>query len=147
MLSIVIIEPETSGNIGSIARVMANFEEHELILINPKCKIDSDARKFAKNAQSVLDKIKVADMNILKKFDYLVGTSSKLGTDYNIPRTPSTPEQFAGMYKNIKGKKIALILGRESQGLHNDEIEKCDFLVTIPTGKGYESMKIIQVGF
>jgi tRNA/rRNA methyltransferase len=142
MISIVIIEPETSGNIGSIARVMANFDEHELILVNPKCKIDSDCRRFAKNAQGLIDKIRIEDKAVLKSFDYLVGTTSKLGTDYNIPRTPMTPEQFAGMMAGIKGKKVALILGREGQGLHNDEIEMCDFIVTIPTSKSYGSMNI-----
>jgi len=142
MISIVIIEPETSGNIGSIARVMSNFDAKELILINPKCKIDSDSRRFAKNAQSVLENARIADIKTLKEFDYLIATTSKLGTDYNIPKTPMTPEQLGEKLSEIKGKKVALVLGRESDGLHNDEIQMCDFIVTIPASKKYDSLNI-----
>jgi tRNA/rRNA methyltransferase len=142
MISIVVIEPETSGNIGSIARVMSNFDMKDLILINPKCKIDSDSRRFAKNAQSVLENARVADLKALKEFDYLIATTSKLGTDYNIPKTPMTPEQLGEKLSEIKGKKVALVLGRESDGLHNDEIQMCDFIVTIPASKKYDSLNI-----
>lgn len=142
MISIVIIEPETSGNLGSIARVMANFEAKELVLINPKCEIDSESRRFAKNAQAILQNARVAGIKALKEFDYLIATTSKLGTDYNIPKTPLTPAQMAGKLAEIKGKKVALVLGRESDGLHNDEIEMCDFIVTIPTSKSYDSLNI-----
>lgn len=141
-ISIVVIEPETSGNIGSIARVMSNFDAKELILINPKCKIDSDSRRFAKNAQAVLENARVGGIKALKAFDYLIATTSKLGTDYNIPKTPMTPEQLAGKLAEIKGKKVALVLGRESDGLHNDEIQMCDFIVTIPASKKYDSLNI-----
>jgi tRNA/rRNA methyltransferase len=142
MISIVVIEPETSGNLGSIARVMANFAVKDLILVNPKCEINSDSRRFAKNAQSILENARIADMKVLKEFDYLVATTSKLGTDYNIPKTPLMPEQLASKLSEIKGRKVALVLGREGQGLHNDEIGKCDFIVTIPASKFYDSLNI-----
>lgn len=142
MISIVAIEPETSGNLGSIARVMSNFDMRELILINPKCEIDSDSRRFAKNAQAVLENARTADMKALKEFDCLIATTSKLGTDYNIPKTPITPEQLGEKLSEIKGKKVALVLGRESDGLHNDEVQMCDFIVTIPASKKYDSFNI-----
>jgi TrmH family RNA methyltransferase len=142
MISIVIIEPETPGNIGSIARVMSNFDMKELVLINPKCEIDSESRRFAKNAQAVLEGAKIRDMKVLKEFDYLIATTSKIGTDYNIPKTPMTPEQLADKLSEIKGKKVALVLGRESDGLHNDEIALCDFIVTIPASKKHDSFNI-----
>jgi tRNA/rRNA methyltransferase len=142
MLSIIIIEPETSGNLGSIARVMANFAVKDLILVNPKCSIDSESRRFAKNAQSILENARITDMKVLKEFDYLIATTSKLGTDYNIPKTPMTPEQLASKLGAVKGRKVALVLGREGEGLHNDEIEKCDFIVTIPASRSYDSLNI-----
>jgi len=142
MLSIVLIEPETPGNIGSVARVMANFGVRKLVLINPKCKINEDSRRFAKNAQKILDKAKVNGSSALGRFDYLIGTTSKLGTDYNIPRSPLTPEQLGQKLKGIKKKKIAIILGRESDGLRNSEIKLCDFMVAIPTSRNYRACNI-----
>lgn len=142
MLSIILIEPENSANLGSIARVMANFGVKNLVLINPKCKINEESRRLAKNAQKVLDKAKTNGFSILAKYDYLIGTTSKLGNDYNIPRSPLTPTQLAEKLKEIKKKKIALILGRESSGLKNKEIKLCDFTVTIPTNRNYKALNI-----
>jgi len=142
MITVVLIEPEHPGNIGSVARVMANFGIRELVLIHPKCKINSDTRRLAKNANYIIDKAKVNGFSILGKFDYLVGTTSKLGTDYNIPRSPMTPDQLAGKLKGIKSKKIALILGRESEGLRNNEVKLCDFMVTIPTSRNYKALNV-----
>ena len=113
MISVVLIEPETSGNLGAIARIMANFDFKELILINPKCKIDEDARNRAKHAQTILDKAKIKEFDYLKKFDYKIATTAKLGTDYNIPRCPLSPEEFANKVCSLDKKtKLALIIGR-----------------------------------
>jgi TrmH family RNA methyltransferase len=142
MITIVLIEPETSGNIGSIARVMANFEFSELLLINPKCELNEDSRRFAKNAQKVLQGAKVAGFKALKDFDFLVGTTSKLGRDYNVSRTPLMPDVFAKKISGLKNKRVGLVLGREGDGLYNHEIDLCDFIVTIPTSKDYDSMNI-----
>jgi len=142
MISVVLIEAEHPGNVGSVARVMANFGVKELVLIQPKCKINDESRRLAKNANYILDKAKVNGFSILGKYDYLVGTTSKLGTDYNIPRSPMTPSQLAGKLKGIKNKKIALILGRESEGLRNNEVKLCDFMVTIPTSRSYKALNV-----
>ena len=142
MISVVLVEAEHPGNVGSVARVMANFGITELVLINPKCKICDESRRFAKNANYILDKAKINGFSILGKYDYIIGTTSKLGTDYNIPRSPMTPSQLAQKLKGIKQKKIALVLGRESEGLRNNEVKLCDFMVTIPTSKHYKAMNL-----
>ena len=93
MIYIVLIEPEIEGNIGAIARSMKNFGLKNLILINPKADHTSDeARCRAKHAQDILDNIKIKDISFLKTMDNVFGTTAKLGTEYNIPRTPITPE-------------------------------------------------------
>jgi tRNA/rRNA methyltransferase len=143
MISVVLIEPETSGNLGAIARIMANFDFKELILINPKCKIDEDARNRAKHAQTILDKAKIKEFDYLKKFDYKIATTAKLGTDYNIPRCPLSPEEFANKVCSLDKKtKLALIIGREGIGLTNEEIADCDFTVSIPVSKTYPTLNI-----
>jgi TrmH family RNA methyltransferase len=142
MISVVLVEAEHPGNVGSVARVMANFGVNELVLINPKCRINGESRRFAKNANSILDKARINGFSILGKYDYLVGTTSKLGTDYNIPRSPMLPEQLAQKLKGIKNKKIALVLGRESEGLRNNEVKLCDFMVTIPTSRSYKALNV-----
>ena len=88
MIEIILVEPRKQENVGSVARVMKNFGFDKLILVNPKCKIGVKANKVVKHAKDVLKNTKIKDFSYLKRPDYLVGTTSKLGTDYNIPRNP-----------------------------------------------------------
>jgi tRNA/rRNA methyltransferase len=55
MISIVLVEPENSGNVGAIARVMKNFGFTDLFIVNPKCDIKNDeAIHRAKYAKELL---------------------------------------------------------------------------------------------
>lgn len=142
MISVILVEPETEGNIGAIARVMKNFDFKELVLINPKADcLGREALDRATHAKDILKKAKVKDFSYLKRFDYLIGTTAMLGSDYNIPRNPLTPEQLAEKISKVNGK-IGILIGREGTGLNNEEIKKCDFVVAIPTSKKYPTMNI-----
>lgn len=142
MISIVLVEPESSGNIGSIARIMANFDFKELILVNPKCNhLDGESLMFALHAETILKHAKV--VKTLPGFDLTIATTSRLGSDYNIQRSPISAEDIAKKLSSINGN-IGLVFGRESSGLTNREIAKCDFTVTIPTSNKYAAMNIAQ---
>lgn len=143
-MEILLLEPGKQENIGSIARVMKNFSFEKLILINPKCKIGIKAYKVAKHGKDILKKAKIVDFTYFKKLDYLIGTTAILGTDYNIPRNPIDPEQFAFKIRKIINKKIkiGLLIGREGSGLNNEEINLCDILVTIPASKKYPTLNV-----
>ena len=141
MIYIILIEPENPGNIGAVARVMKNFDFKNLVLVNPRADILSTETKCrAKHAQDILKNAEITDWNFLTKMDYLVATTAKLGTDYNIPRSPITPEELAEKI-NIK-QKIGIVIGREGLGLTNEEINKCDFVVSIPGDKRYPTLNI-----
>ncbi len=142
MITIVLLEPQNAGNIGAVCRAMKNFGFSKLVLVEPKCRhLSLEARKRAKHAVDILKKANVEKKSALKKFDYIVGTTGILGTDYNIPRSPIRPEQLAELLQIAKGE-IAVLFGRESSGLSNEEILMCDFIVTIPTSKKYPVMNL-----
>lgn len=140
-ISVILIKPQNQGNIGAVARAMKNFGLTDLAIINPKCGVDTaTARKRAVHAEDIIKKAKIKDISSLKKFDYLIATTSKVGSDYNIPRSPITPELLA---KKINiNKKIGIVFGPEDKGLTNEEIALCDFVVTIPTSKKYPAMNL-----
>lgn len=151
MLSVVLVEPETPGNIGSVARVMKNFGVSQLLLINPKCNyLDGEAYGRAMHARDILKAAAVVkNFTYLKKFDYVVGTTAALGSDYNVLRSPITPDQLAqqlrnhiGSSGNNKKTKIALVFGREGTGLTSKEISSCDLVVTIPASKKYRALNV-----
>jgi len=145
MVTIILVEPETAGNIGSVARSMRNFGQSKLILINPKCDHQSlEAIKFAKHAGVILKKAKVIKTKDLKRsllgFHPIIATTSKLGTDYNLNRSPLTPVELSGTLK--KHRKVALLFGRESSGLTNEELSIADFMVSIPSSKKYPALNL-----
>lgn len=144
MIEVILMEPRKQENLGAIARVMKNFSFKKLVLINPKCKIGKKARKVAKHANNILDTAKIKEKNYLKKIDYLIGTTSRLGTDYNIPRNAIDAEKIAEKIAGVdyNGLKIGIMVGREASGLTNEEINQCDALVTIPSSKDYPVLNI-----
>ncbi|MBI5797688.1 TrmJ/YjtD family RNA methyltransferase [Candidatus Woesearchaeota archaeon] len=134
-MDIIAQEFKTPGNIGAIARAMKNFGFTQLILLNPKCDhLCKEARDRASHAEDILRDAKVVSE---LKYDTLIGTTAILGTDYNLRRNPIFPETLGKM--QIKGK-VGLIIGRENDGMHNEELEACDILVTIPVTKKYPTM-------
>ena len=147
MLSVVLVEPETPGNIGSVARVMKNFGVRQLLLVNPRCDyLDGEAYGRAMHARDILKAAAVVkSFSNLEKFDYVVGTTAALGSDYNVLRSPITPDQLS---RNLFSKKvdkkttIALVFGRDGTGLTSKEIGKCDLIVTIPASKKYRALNL-----
>ena len=140
MVTVVLVEPENAGNVGAIARCMKNFGLKDLVLVNPLCDCNcSEAIARSKHAKDVLDNARVVKK--IPSFDCLVATTSQVGSDYNIPRSPVNPEQLAEMLKGKKGK-IAILFGREGKGLSNIEIESCDFIVTIESSKKYPVLNV-----
>ena len=138
MISVILVNVENAGNVGAIARAMANFDLSKLILVNPKCDyLSSEARNRAKHAQGILKKAKVVKK--IPKMDYLIGTTAITGTAYN-PRSPLIPKQLSEVVP--KKGKIGLLIGPESSGLSNKEILSCDFVVTIPSSKKYGTLNI-----
>ncbi len=145
MFWIALSEVEHAGNLGAVARVMANFDQRNLLLIDPRCSPkDEEARKRAKHALPLLEKARIAQWDELDKFDIIIGTTSQLGTDYNLPRSPLLPGELAKKLASadLAKKKVALLFGPEGPGLSNEQLLVCDFVVTIPTSRKYPTLNL-----
>jgi TrmH family RNA methyltransferase len=150
MITVVLVESENPGNIGAIARAMKNFGLKKLILINPKTDpLCEEAMNRAKHAKELLRNAleknysyfqKSSKYTLFKDFELIVGTTSVLGSDYNIPRLPISPSKFRENFP--QKKEIALVFGRDGSGLNNSEIQRCDLVLTIPSSKEYSALNI-----
>ena len=141
MYTVVFVEPESSGNIGSLARVMKNFGLKELILVNPKCEINGETRARAKHAFEIVERARIVkSFGKIGDFDFVIGTTGKITPDYDDVRCAISPKELAEQIKT-KGK-IAIVLGREGIGLKNEELALCDIVVHIPTDEKYPVMNI-----
>jgi tRNA/rRNA methyltransferase len=143
MIYVVFVEPETPGNIGFLARTMKNFGLTNLVLINP-CKLENESYYQAMHARDVVSNLQTYDsldeFLVQKEIDSAVATTGTAGGSYNVARIAVTPEQLADSI-NYNGN-LALIFGREGNGLSNKEISLCDVIVSIPTHKNYPILNI-----
>jgi TrmH family RNA methyltransferase len=136
-----LVEPEYGINIGYVARTMANFGIKDLIITGRK-KIPEIAYRFASHAGDILKNAKMMKFDeALKKYDYRIATSARASKDWRtVIRRARYPEES---FKNaLKHRKVLLILGRDTTGLTNEEIMKCDDLIKIPTSEEYPALNI-----
>ena len=75
--TVILVETQNPGTIGSVARAMKNFGLTDLILVNP-CKITSMTRARSMHAWDVVQKAKIVDTfaEAIKPFDELMQPSS-----------------------------------------------------------------------
>jgi tRNA/rRNA methyltransferase len=143
MIYVVFVEPETPGNIGFLARTMKNFGLTKLVLINP-CKLENESYYQAMHARDVVSNLQtynsLEEFLIDKQIDTSVATTGTAGGSYNVARIAVTPEHL-GDSINYNGN-LALIFGREGNGLSNKEIALCDVIVSIPTHEEYPILNI-----
>jgi TrmH family RNA methyltransferase len=138
-----VVEPEIEGNIGFLARTMANFSVEQLILVNPQFQIGEKARNRAVHAQDMLDQTRIVDSldQAIEHVDVAVGTTGHDASASNPLRNAVSPEAMASRAATVDGN-VGIVLGRESKGLSNDELGQCDLVVTIPTADDYPVMNI-----
>jgi len=155
-ITVVLISPEHAANIGSIARIMANFDFEELVIFNPielKDNILSHhTHGFAMHGKIILENAQIIEVEdqqnhlselnkYLNQFDLIITTTAK-GTNYtNIKRLAIFPEDLS-IPSSVKPLKIAILFGRESHGLTNEEIQLTDIILRIPTGLDYPTLNL-----
>ena len=140
---IVLVGPKFEGNIGAVARSMANFDLDELYLVDP-CEIGEDAYRRAKHGSHLLrDAVTVRTLEeAVEGCSFIVGTSGIVTKgENNYVRVPMTVSEFATKINDYEGK-IAIVFGREDKGLLQDELARCDLLITVPTSEIYPILNL-----
>lgn len=115
---IVLVGPKFPGNVGAIARSMANFGLRDLVLVNPSCELDDDAFRRAKHGSFILENARiVSSMDEALEDCFLVAGTSGVTTkgDSNYTRIPVPAREFAEGCRGYQDK-IALVFGREEIG-------------------------------
>ena len=139
-LVIILIGTSHPGNLGAICRSMLNYGYDQLRLLNPICDVDDiEARNRAKHAGSILDNCQTYSSLEESVMDcsLVVGTSGKREVgNKTVFRHFTYPWEFSQRIEVFNGK-VALIFGEEGKGMSTEDLDRCDFLVTLPTWEGY----------
>jgi tRNA/rRNA methyltransferase len=142
-VAVALIEPQYPVNVGHIARLMKNFGLKSLYFVRPHFD-NVEAIKYSTHGKDVLVAAKTVTLRQLrKKFDVLIGTTAIQATSrLNILRESINAEQIANIIHDASTKDFCILLGRESSGLNNEELEMCDLVVTIDTKTKYRTMNV-----
>ena len=154
--SIVLSQPEHAGNIGSIARLMKNFNFNNLVVFNP-IEIPEIIRSrhtqgFAMHGKDILLNADIIELDnqkdhlnkyneLMRKFDLIIASTAK-GMHYkNIRRLATFPGDLT-LPISQKPLSIAIVFGKESHGLTNEEIKIADLLIRIPSNDDYPTLNL-----
>ncbi|NLI74197.1 MAG: RNA methyltransferase [Euryarchaeota archaeon] len=140
---VILVSPMHEGNVGAVARAMANFGFQELFIIDP-CILGDEAYKRAKHAGYILDSAVIASCfeEAISNCSLVVGTSGKVTEgEKHFIRISETPKSLAQKVKDYEGR-VALVFGPEDLGLTQEQLEKCDMLVHIPSCDEYPTLNL-----
>ena len=140
---VVLVEPKNEGNVGAIARAMRNFSADSLVLVNP-CPIGDEAYQRAMHGRSVLESAKVVTSlaEAIEGTDLVAGTTGiATQSEKKFRRIALAPREFAERVRALDGT-LALLLGREDFGLRDEDLERCDLLVSVPAEPRYPVLNV-----
>jgi tRNA (cytidine32/uridine32-2'-O)-methyltransferase len=141
-IRIVLVETSHPGNIGAAARAMKNMRLSRLELVAPQRFPSEEATSRASGADDLLAEARVhATLDqALHGCRLVIGTSAR-------PRTVAWPvlapqEAAERLLEESRQGEVALLFGREQSGLSNSELDRCNYLVHIPTNPAYSSLNL-----
>ena len=144
---VVVVEPETPGNVGTIARAMKNFGLYDLKLVDPpSLDPDGEAYGFAGHArEDVLPNADEVSFEAVVRNYHTVGCTAITNEDSrNHVRYPfKTPVELRESLRTVRSR-TALVFGRESRGLNNDELARLDEVCSIPADGRYPVLNLGQ---
>jgi len=141
-LRIVLVEPQHPGNVGAVARAMANFGINDLAIVNG-CEITDEGYARSKSGRPVLENLKRFKTmgEALADCDIAIATSGiKPKGDKRWFRAPENIKKINKIIENRENP--ALVFGRENYGLYKEELALCETTITIPTNPDYPILNL-----
>ncbi len=155
-LTVVLVSPRNTLNIGAVARAMSNFGAHDLRVANifykefrsassavgPAAALMQSARDFPSTAEAVHDAQLVVGTTGATLSTGAPGVSAGRPFLQPIVRLESAATRIrAALDRN---QRVALLFGSEKFGLSNDDMSHCHMLLRIPTRDEHPSMNLGQ---
>lgn len=135
------------GNIGSSARAMGNMGVRRLILVDPRCEVDSKAKRSAVGCQEILE-----NRTVYRSWDEFyaregeglrIGFTARSGKLRPAEKAEELFAELAGDGKKT-APNIYLIFGREDSGLSGEDVEFFHHTCTLETFGSYTSLNLAQ---
>jgi tRNA/rRNA methyltransferase len=143
--AVVLVRPQEEGNVGAVARAMANFGLERLLVVEPAAPLRATAYAFAAHAQGILDRAeRHPDLrSALAGFGRIVATTAARARPW--PQALTTPRELPPkLAEDPLGTRVALLFGPEPSGLTNEELALASLLVRVPTAPEQPTLNLSQ---
>ncbi len=143
---VVLVEPQLGENIGAAARAMANFGLSRLRLVKPRQSWPNDkAQIMAAGADRILERAVLYNTlgGALADCSFVLATTARAHDQAKPVVGPA--EAAAQIVPRIAaGETVAIVFGRERNGLENVEVALADRIVTLPVNPAFASLNLAQ---
>ncbi|HGY5535856.1 MAG: RNA methyltransferase [Prochlorococcus sp.] len=141
--TVVLVEPSGPLNVGSVARLCANFGVQELRLVSPRCDpSDSEARRMAVHGIAMLEQAKQFSCLLDAVADCRRVVASCGRSDHGDIPLQSPEQALPWLINSIGQEPVALVFGREDRGLTNKELLLAQRVLTLHSSSGYPSLNL-----
>ena len=141
-IKIVLCQTSHPGNIGAAARAMKTMGLKHLVLVKPKDFPSEEAMVRSSGAIDVLERAVVVETveEALADCKLVIGTSSR---NRALPWPLIEPREMGQIIsEQTEVRPVAIMFGRESTGLLNEELQLCHYHVNIPANPEYMSLNL-----
>jgi len=146
-LAVAVVDADTPGNVGTVARSMKNFGLSELLLVDPPdLDPEGEAYGMAGHArEDVLpDATELSFEDLVASYHTVACTAITNEDGTSHVRYPAmTPAALPDRLRGVAGP-VAVVFGRERVGLTNEELSRMDELCSIPASEDYPVLNLGQ---
>jgi tRNA/rRNA methyltransferase len=143
---VVLVEPQLGENIGAAARAMANFGLSRLRLVKPVLGWPNEkARVTAAGADRVLDGAQLYDSlaDAIGDCSFVLAATAR-NHDQAKPVIGAAAAAAEMAPRVAAAENVAVVFGRERNGLENHEVARADRILTLPVNPAFASLNLAQ---
>lgn len=144
---VALVEPQEPMNLGAVARAMRNFGLFRLYVVNPPSRVGPpwarEAYWLAVHAEEVLDRA-VAVTRLEEALEGVHLVVATTGRPRELYPAPVVPASEVPRHVLASRGEVALVFGRETFGLTNEELELAHLIGTIPAAPEQPSLNLAQ---
>ena len=143
----ILIGTSHPGNVGATARAMKVMGFSDLVLVRPRFAdvlIQEETVAMASGAADILVRARVVDTlaEALDGISYAIGTAMT-PRDFG-PPTITPREGLGKLAAATPMHRVGFVFGSERYGMANEDVYRCNAVISIPTNPDYGSLNLSQ---
>lgn len=137
----ILVEPIYAGNVGAVARILNNFDFHNLRIVGTIP--DKNDFYLAVHSEHILEQVQIFPSlaEAIADLDRVIAFSRRVGKTKPVDMPPPGTAEYI---HKLPGLQIGLVFGRETFGLTDEEADLCPLRCQIPTGRSMPSINLAQ---